>query len=228
MDAKGEFIEEPSAVADGILRTLEACGDPVFVVDDHWSIVSWNKAAESAFHRRADDVQGHPCYEVIAGADDSGRQVCRLHCEKWALARRGAPIHNFDIQALGDHGVWANVSILPISDAAGRPLALAHVLRNVNRAKRLERFLQELATDAEDVLAARATNGVTERAPARLTLREAEVLGLLAHGAGTQVIADRLGVSTHTVHNHIAVILNKLGVHSRAGAVAYAFEHHLA
>ncbi len=84
------------------------------------------------------------------------------------------------------------------------------------------------ATNAEDVLTSRAGNGTHEPSPVRLTLREAEVLGLLAHGAGTETIAERLGVSTHTVHNHIAVVLGKLGVHSRAEAVAYAFEHHLA
>ncbi len=222
-------MADPSEIGAELQRTLEACGDPAFVVDDRWSIVEWNKAAETAFRRPRSEVRGLRCYEVIAGVDDVGREVCRLHCEKWALARRGARIRNFDIQALGDHGVWANVSILPVTDASGRPVALAHLLRNVNRAKRLERQLQEIATGAEEALTPRAGNGVARQSLAvHLTLREAEVLGLLAHGAGTTIIADRLGVSRHTVHNHIAVILNKIGVHSRAEAVSYAFEHHLA
>jgi len=212
-----------------LLRALDACGDPVFLVDDRWEIVHCNKATEEVFGRAASELEGRPCYEIVAGIDDSGRQVCRVHCGKWALARRGARIRNFDIRALPAHDVWANVSILPISDASGRPIALAHLLRNVERTKRLELFVRQVATTAEDVLAPRPTNSASlEATPIHLTTRELEVLGLLAHGAGTDTIADRLGVSRHTVHNHIAVVLNKLGVHSRAEAVAYAFEHHLA
>lgn len=216
-------------ICPDLLRALEACGDPVFVVDERWSILHWNKTAESVFGRTEAEVLGQRCYDVVAGLDDGGREICRLHCEKWALARRGARIHNFDVRVLPTHDKWANVSILPISDGNGRPVALAHLVRNVARAKRLERFVREIAATADDVLASQASNGIVhEPTPIHLTNRELEVLGLLAHGAGTATMAERLGVSKHTVHNHIAVLLNKLGVHSRAEAVAYAFEHHLA
>jgi PAS domain S-box-containing protein len=222
-------VEAQTELCPDLLRALSACGDPVFVVDDRWTILEWNKAAELVFGRTAEEVQGQRCYELMAGVDDGGREVCRLHCEKWALARRGARIHNFDVRVLPTHDKWANVSILPISEASGRPVALAHVIRNVARTKRLERFVREIAANAEDVLAAHLGNGVVhEPSPVHLTNRELEVLGLLAHGAGTNTIAERLGVSRHTVHNHIAVVLNKIGVHSRAEAVAYAFEHRLA
>lgn len=222
-------VEPLSELCPSWLRTINACGDPVFVVDERWTILQWNKSAETAFGYAAADVLGQRCYEVIAGVDDGGREVCRVHCGKWALARRGARIHNFDICALPSHDRWANVSILPISDATGRPIALAHLVRNIGRTRRLERFVREVAANAEDVLAPHAGNHIDhEPTPIYLTNRELEVLGLLAHGAGTKIIADRLGVSPHTVHNHIAVMLNKLGVHSRAEAVAYAFEHHLA
>jgi len=222
-------IDAPGALCPELLRTFDACGDPVFVADERWTILHWNRSAEAAFGRAAADVQGQRCFEVIAGIDDAGREVCRVHCEKWALARRGARIHNFDVRALPAHDKWLNVSILPITDATGRPVALAHLIRNVGRAKALERFVRGIAADAEDVLSSHVGNGtVLEPPPIHLTNRELEVLNLLAHGAGTNTIAERLGVSRHTVHNHIAVMLNKLGVHSRAEAVAYAFEHHLA
>ncbi len=222
-------MDNPQQLAPGMLRSIDAAGDPVFIVGERWNILHWNRAAEEAFGRSANDVRGRLCYEVMAGVDDSGRQVCRLHCEKWALVRRGARVHSFDVRALPTHDRWASVSVLPVSDDNGRPYALVHVLRNVERSKRLEHFVREIAVAAEDALEAKPGNGgVHEANPIHLTTRELEVLGLLAHGAGTTVIADRLGVSRHTVHNHIAVVLNKLGVHSRAEAVAYAFEHHLA
>lgn len=222
-------MEAQNDICPDLMRAMSACADPMFVVDETWTITHWNKSAEAAFGATALEAQGRRCYELIAGVDDGGREVCRLHCEKWALARRAARIQNFDIRALPTHDKWANVSILPITDASGRPFALAHLLRNVGRTKRLEHFIQELATTAEDVLAPHTSNGVVHGpAPVHLTNRELEVLMLLSHGAGTTTIADKLGVSRHTVHNHIAVVLNKLGVHSRAEAVAYAFEHHLA
>ena len=55
-----------------------------------------------------------------------------------------------------------------------------------------------------------------------LTPREREVLHLLTEGLDGAAIAERLFVSSATVRNHIQHILGKLGVHSRAEAVALA------
>lgn len=62
---------------------------------------------------------------------------------------------------------------------------------------------------------------------AGLTPREREVLGLVAQGLTNQAIAGRLFLSEHTVHRHVANILTKLGVSSRAAAVAHASRHGL-
>ena len=55
-----------------------------------------------------------------------------------------------------------------------------------------------------------------------LTPRESEVLDLLAENASTAEIAQRLGLSTATVRTHVKHVLRKLGVHTRADAVAAA------
>jgi DNA-binding NarL/FixJ family response regulator len=57
---------------------------------------------------------------------------------------------------------------------------------------------------------------------ARLTEREYEVLELLAGGLAQEEIARRLVISSRTVATHIQHVLTKLGVHSRAQAVALA------
>jgi ATP/maltotriose-dependent transcriptional regulator MalT len=64
-----------------------------------------------------------------------------------------------------------------------------------------------------------ASTGMLDRG---LTKREIEVLRLVANGLGTKEIAAKLGLSEHTVHRHIANILTKLDVPSRAAAVARA------
>lgn len=60
-----------------------------------------------------------------------------------------------------------------------------------------------------------------------LTPREREVLQLLAGGMDQREIAERLVISSKTVSTHIQHILVKLGVHSRAQAVAAAHRYGL-
>jgi NarL family two-component system response regulator LiaR len=57
--------------------------------------------------------------------------------------------------------------------------------------------------------------------------RELEVLGLLAEGKSQPDIADELVISSKTVGMHIEHILSKLGVKSRAQAVALAYRDRL-
>jgi DNA-binding NarL/FixJ family response regulator len=61
-----------------------------------------------------------------------------------------------------------------------------------------------------------------------LTRREREVIALIAQGASNRVIAAALVISERTAENHVANILGKLGLTSRAQAAAYAVEHGLA
>ncbi|WP_340681577.1 response regulator transcription factor [Amycolatopsis coloradensis] len=55
-----------------------------------------------------------------------------------------------------------------------------------------------------------------------LTLRERQVLGLIADGVGTDRIAEELRLARNTVRNHVQRILVKTGTHSKLEAVAHA------
>jgi DNA-binding NarL/FixJ family response regulator len=55
-----------------------------------------------------------------------------------------------------------------------------------------------------------------------LTAREHEVLTLVATGLTNKAIAQRLGISDHTVKFHVAAVLAKLGAESRTEAVHLA------
>jgi DNA-binding NarL/FixJ family response regulator len=71
------------------------------------------------------------------------------------------------------------------------------------------------------------SQGQSEPAASRLTKRELEVLGLLAGGKNQEQISRALVISPKTVGTHIEHILSKLGVRSRAQAVAYAYREGL-
>jgi DNA-binding NarL/FixJ family response regulator len=60
-----------------------------------------------------------------------------------------------------------------------------------------------------------------------LTLREVEVLRLVAAGKSNQEIATDLVLSGHTVRRHLQNIFAKLAVSSRTAAAAFAYEHGL-
>ncbi|MFP3881607.1 MAG: LuxR C-terminal-related transcriptional regulator [Actinomycetota bacterium] len=82
----------------------------------------------------------------------------------------------------------------------------------------------------EDLGVAHVTSSLVQEESAEhdLTVRELDVLGLLATGATNQEIAEELYLSVRTVDRHVGNILTKLGVRTRTAAASYAYEHDLA
>ena len=58
-----------------------------------------------------------------------------------------------------------------------------------------------------------------------LTEREKEMLPLIAGGQTNKEIAQALQLSEHTVHNHRAHLMEKLGMHDRTQLLMYAIRH---
>lgn len=82
----------------------------------------------------------------------------------------------------------------------------------------MERLLSQTETPALPV-------GV--RGGVELTDREREVLAAVARGERNKEIAHRLGISERTVKAHLDSVYNKLGVDSRAAAIAVALQRGL-
>lgn len=111
--------------------------------------------------------------------------------------------------------------------------AISYLLKNVSGDELAEAIRQAHA--GRSTLAPEAVQALIQ-APAGsepalghdLTLREREVLGLLVKGLSNNEIAERLSVSHATAKAHVSSILSKLGVSSRAEAIALALEKKLA
>jgi PAS domain S-box-containing protein len=206
-------VIEPSGLDAALARTA----DGAFVIGPDGVIVLWNRAAEKMLGYTAREVIGRPCCDLFVGHDDHGNRLCYRGCHVMALVRMGDPVQSFDMKTRSKNGrpVWINVSTLVVSGGrAGVPLTV-HLFRDVTATK-------ELLTLVQDRLS-------TPAAPAgpdgTLTRREIEILGLVATGTRTRIIAERLHVSPATVRNHVQNILGKLGAHSRLEAVAWATRH---
>jgi ATP/maltotriose-dependent transcriptional regulator MalT len=76
--------------------------------------------------------------------------------------------------------------------------------------------------DRPEVEIALPTEAPPAAADTDLSTRELEILHLVAAGLSDAEIAERLVLSRHTVHRHVANIRTKLRLPSRAAAVAHA------
>jgi DNA-binding NarL/FixJ family response regulator len=98
-----------------------------------------------------------------------------------------------------------------------KPLDAAELLARVKRS------LRRVDVPRKNGSSSRNGNGIgTELSP-----RERQILTLLADGRTQRQIADELVISSKTVATHIQHVLAKLGVHTRAQAVALAFRRGL-
>lgn len=57
----------------------------------------------------------------------------------------------------------------------------------------------------------------------RLSIRQREILRLIAHGEPDKEIASRLAISENTVSSHITLLMARLKARSRANAVFIFF-----
>jgi DNA-binding CsgD family transcriptional regulator len=130
------------------------------------------------------------------------------------------------------HGIWRDLE-MPYEEAQTGLLMAALCARRGDRdGRRLEldaaRRLFEQLNASSGLARVREESGRDVRQPAgSLSEREVQVLRLLATGRTNRDIAEALFISEKTVARHVSNIFDKLGVSSRAGATAWAYQRDL-
>jgi PAS domain S-box-containing protein len=218
--------DRPSREVHSLFESLALSPDPVFVTDRHNRIVFWNRSAERMLGYTAEETAGVSCAGMLEGCDTHGNRYCSDSCPVTQMGTRGEPVHEFGLRVRAKDGRILLVAISILNFAVSPPdgFLLAHILKPA--------LIAGAATHAEhpETPPRSALVAVRESPDARarkLTAREVDVLGMLAAGHPTPEIGSRLHISTLTARNHIQNILDKLEVHSKAEAVAFAFQKRL-
>jgi DNA-binding NarL/FixJ family response regulator len=203
----------------------------VLIADDH-------RLVRAGIRRLLESMPG---VEVVAEADD-GRAAIRLAREHMpdlaildiampelngldACARIVRDLPGVRVLMLSMHAedayvfdaVHAGASGYVLKDAALVELELA--VRSVSRG---DKYFSPAVSAA---LVERLRNATAEgRAGDPLTLRQREILQLVAEGHSTRDIADRLHLSVKTIETHRAELMRRLGIHDVAGLTRYAIK----
>ena len=169
--------------------------------------------------------------EEIVPAAPSKLLQAQVHCARAALALARRDLETALLEANRGRKLWHEIDI-PYESARARVLAAA--VHGELGDREAQEFELKLATTTFERLGVRAEGIVALLEPhpkarplaeadaLQLTVRELEILRLVARGLTDVEIAERLYLSPHTVHRHLANIRSKTHQPSRAAVVAQA------
>jgi len=202
---------------------LGLTADGVCVVNGSGKIALWTQSAEKILGYSARDVMGRLSCEVFVERDPPGSRLCHLGCHVLTLVNQKEPVQHVAMATRTKAGkpIWLDVNVLVVPGARPDLARTLHLFRDVTASKEIEALVRARLAHVQPATRPQAAP------PPTLTRREFEILRLIANGASTRTMAERLRVSPTTVRNHVQNILGKLDVHSRLEAAAYAVRHRL-
>lgn len=204
--------------AEDIFALLDEAGVAAYAVTPDQRVVFWSRGAERLLGHRRDDAVGRRCFELLEGRAPGGlTSACEEGCPSLHSLREGRMQESVDVQMLDLSGERHDISVTPmlVGNAPGDPPLLVHVLDHPGGDPAAAGSLESASTGPTE------RRGDAAGAP-RIAPRELEVLRLVARGRSTHEIADDLGISPHTVRNHVRHFRRKLGARTKLEAVLTA------
>ena len=201
------IADDHSMVIDGLRALLEPEYEVVGAVND-------GRAVLPEVRRLQPDVVVIDISMPLLNGLDCARQLRDAGCTAKILILTMHPDATLAQEALA---AGASGYVLKSSPGSELKAALGDVLRG-------RIYLSAAVTRDMDEVMGRMTS-IHEDVWARLTLRQREVLQLLAEGKAHKEVANVLNISVKTAEYHKYAILDKLGLKSNAELVQYAIRH---
>jgi pimeloyl-ACP methyl ester carboxylesterase/DNA-binding CsgD family transcriptional regulator len=205
------------------LGPLQARTSMADLVRSHWGLGSRLLADMLAPGWSAEDRAAFTAFQRAAAGAQVAADLLALIYEtdvRDELPRVRAPalvVHREDDRAMRLKGAREVAALLPRADLVTLP-GNAHLPWHGDGDAVLRAIAPFLGIEGPAAPASRPDAD----ALGELSAREREVLGLVAEGYNDVQIAERLVLSAHTVHRHVANILAKLHLPTRAAAAAAA------
>ena len=209
----------------GLITLLDAAQCGAYAVSVDQTIVAWNRNAERILGFTPQEVLGRRCYEVVSGVKPSSvTPECEDGCPLLRYLRAGLVPTPVRLRMLCSSGERKSVRVTPmvITGILRDAPLLVHLFDDSPEPAESDLVQESLRA----ALAAGGADVLSDHPPAPgpadegvLTRRELEILRLMAVGWETARIAGELGISRHTVRNHIRNLRQKLGAPTKLDAV---------
>jgi len=205
---------------DALSRTAAAG----FAVDVKDRIVYWNEGAEKLTGRKASEVMGKSCFDVLGGKDPFGNAYCGMHCPIMSLSTAGVEPEPFcmEVKRRDPSRLKVRMRTVALPESGPKLTTLLHLV-DPDDDQRLESLVKQLRATANGDAHSTAPSAVEAGRDNPLTTRKRQIVSLLSNGFQALNIAAKLDLSHATVRNHIQNILRKLEVHSQVEAIAVSF-----
>ena len=216
-------------ISDGILALLAMARIGAYAMSLDQTIVFWNESAQRILGYRSEQVLGRRCYEVVAGLTPGAlTPACRRGCPSIRRLQAGRVPTAVTMQMRCASGQSKVVSLTPlvVAGMADDAPMLVHLFDDSaepeTSTEATDFVRDELARRGADIVSDHPDGAPGRAGAVKLTKRELEVLRLVSLGWETPLIARELGISTHTVLNHIRHFRQKLNATTKLEAVLTA------
>ena len=216
------------AISDTLFSLLDEVPYGAYAVSIDQTIMYWNEAAQRILGHRRADVVGRRCYEVVTGYSPAGlTSECASGCPSLRHLRGGlvpSPLRLRMNCASGERK-WVTVAPLVVAGIFWDAPVLVHLfdeeLEGSPQAQTKNALGEALDSGRSSGLSAQRSREPSPETP-DISPRELEILRLVAMGWETPRIAEVLGISPHTVRNHIRNFRQKLNATNKLDAVLSA------
>lgn len=208
-----------------IARLLESTGDAAFAIDGRGIVRIWNAAATTLLGWQNDEIVGTEWTATLDARGALGTSIGR-EVPEMALAGERFGAFDAELRARDGRRRWVSISALVHAPPRSHTRLVVFIAQDIELQRARDQLVDRML-GAADRLRALGGRGRNPAPVSALTTQEQRILRLFADGSAPAAVARTLGISAHTLRNHLYHINKKLRTHSRLEAVTHAIQRKL-